>query len=35
MRPDMLRRYAAEPGSPRVTVLPIENDLFRFYRLEG
>jgi SAM-dependent methyltransferase len=35
MRPDTLRGYAAEAGFAGVTVLPIENDLFRFYRLEG
>jgi ubiquinone/menaquinone biosynthesis C-methylase UbiE len=35
MRPDTLRAYAAEAGFARVTVLPIEDDLFRFYRLEG
>jgi len=35
MRPNVLRRYATEAGFPHVTVLPIENDLFRFYRLQG
>jgi 2-polyprenyl-3-methyl-5-hydroxy-6-metoxy-1,4-benzoquinol methylase len=35
MRPDTLRRYAGEAGFAGVTVLPIENDMFRFYRLEG
>jgi SAM-dependent methyltransferase len=35
MRPDTLRRYAAEAGFATVTVLPIEHDMFRFYRLEG
>jgi len=35
MRPDTLRAYATEAGFADVTVLPIENDLFRFYRLEG
>jgi 2-polyprenyl-3-methyl-5-hydroxy-6-metoxy-1,4-benzoquinol methylase len=35
MRPDTLRAYATEAGFAAVTVLPIENDLFRFYRLEG
>lgn len=35
MRPDTLRRYAAEAGFAQVTVLPIEHDMFRFYRLEG
>ncbi|HEY5114927.1 MAG TPA: hypothetical protein VIJ00_05345 [Nakamurella sp.] len=35
MRPNVLRRYATEAGFHHVTVLPIENDLFRFYRLQG
>ena len=35
MRPATLRAYAAEAGFAAVTVLPIENDLFRVYRLEG
>jgi SAM-dependent methyltransferase len=33
MRPDTLRRYAAEAGYGSVEILPIENDFFRFYRL--
>ncbi|MGI8722483.1 MAG: class I SAM-dependent methyltransferase [Geodermatophilaceae bacterium] len=33
MRPDTLRRYAAEAGFAGLEVLPIENDLWRFYRL--
>ena len=33
MRPDTLRRYAAEAGYGPVEILPIENDFFRFYRL--
>ena len=33
MRPETLRRYAAEAGFGSVEVLPIENDFFRFYRL--
>ncbi len=33
MRPDMLRRYAEEAGFAGLEVLPIENDLWRFYRL--
>jgi SAM-dependent methyltransferase len=33
MRPDVLRRYAAEAGYRRVDVLPIEADFWRFYRL--
>ena len=32
MRPDTLRRYALEAGFRNVEVLPIEHDLFRFYR---
>jgi SAM-dependent methyltransferase len=35
MRPDTLRRYAAEAGFADVEVLPIEHDVFRFYRLRG
>jgi ubiquinone/menaquinone biosynthesis C-methylase UbiE len=35
MRPDLLRRYAAEAGFAEVTVLPIADDSFHFYRLEG
>jgi 2-polyprenyl-3-methyl-5-hydroxy-6-metoxy-1,4-benzoquinol methylase len=33
MRPETLRRYAAEAGFRTVEILPIEHDLFRFYRL--
>lgn len=33
MRPDTLRRYAAEAGFERVEILPIENDNWRFYIL--
>jgi 2-polyprenyl-3-methyl-5-hydroxy-6-metoxy-1,4-benzoquinol methylase len=33
MRPATLRRYAREAGFSDVEVLPIENDLWRFYRL--
>ena len=33
MRPATLRRYAAEAGFGAVEILPIEHDLFRFYRL--
>ena len=33
MRPDTLRRYAEEAGFAGLEVLPIENDLWRFYRL--
>ncbi len=35
MRPSVLSRYAADAGFARTTVLPIEHDMFRFYRLEG
>lgn len=34
MRHDTLRAYATEAGFSRVDALPIENDFFRFYRLE-
>ncbi len=33
MRPDTLRRYAREAGFSDVEVLPVENDMWRFYRL--
>jgi 2-polyprenyl-3-methyl-5-hydroxy-6-metoxy-1,4-benzoquinol methylase len=33
MRPATLRRYATEAGFSGLEVLPIENDLWRFYRL--
>ena len=33
MRTDTLRRYAAEAGFTDVEVLPIEHEVFRFYRL--
>lgn len=33
MRTDLLRRYAAEAGFATVEVLPVDNELFRFYRL--
>jgi 2-polyprenyl-3-methyl-5-hydroxy-6-metoxy-1,4-benzoquinol methylase len=33
MRPDTLRRYADEAGFREVESLPIEHDLWRFYRL--
>jgi ubiquinone/menaquinone biosynthesis C-methylase UbiE len=33
MRPDILRRYAGAAGFREVEVLPIENDVWRFYRL--
>jgi 2-polyprenyl-3-methyl-5-hydroxy-6-metoxy-1,4-benzoquinol methylase len=33
MRPATLRRYATEAGFSGVEILPIENDMWRFYRL--
>ncbi len=33
MRPSTLRRYAEEAGFARVQILPIENDVWRFFRL--
>jgi 2-polyprenyl-3-methyl-5-hydroxy-6-metoxy-1,4-benzoquinol methylase len=33
MRPAVLRRYATEAGFSGVEILPIENDVWRFYRL--
>lgn len=33
MRPDTLRRYAADAGFTTTKVLPIDNDFFRFYLL--
>lgn len=33
MRPETLRRYAAEAGFSRVEILPIAHDFWRFYRL--
>ncbi|MGH3113797.1 MAG: class I SAM-dependent methyltransferase [Gaiellaceae bacterium] len=35
MRTDTLRRYATEAGFADVEVLPIEHEIFRFYRLVG
>jgi 2-polyprenyl-3-methyl-5-hydroxy-6-metoxy-1,4-benzoquinol methylase len=35
LRPATLRGYATEAGFASVEVLPIEHDMFRFYRLEG
>jgi hypothetical protein len=35
MRPDTLREYAEGAGFKRFDILPIENDFWRFYRLEG
>lgn len=34
LRPDTVREYAAQAGYAGCTVLPIENDLWRFYRLD-
>ncbi len=35
MRPNTLRHYATEAGFTGFEVLPIQNDMFRFYRIEG
>ncbi len=35
MRPDTLRQYATEAGFRDVTILPVEHDLWRFYRLDA
>jgi hypothetical protein len=35
MRTDTLRGYAEEAGFERLEVLPIEHDVFRFYRLHA
>jgi len=35
MRPSTLRGYAEEAGFAGLEVLPVENDLFRFYRLRA
>ncbi|HEV2774262.1 MAG TPA: class I SAM-dependent methyltransferase [Solirubrobacteraceae bacterium] len=35
MRSDTLREYAAAAGLPSVEVLPVDNDLFRLYRLSA
>ncbi|HET7829753.1 MAG TPA: methyltransferase domain-containing protein [Candidatus Limnocylindrales bacterium] len=34
IRPDTVRRYAADAGFASTTVLPIEHEVFRFYRLD-
>ena len=34
MRPALFREYAAAAGFATVTILPIEHDVFRFYRLD-
>ncbi len=33
MRPDPLRTYAREAGFSDVEIMPIETDMWRFYRL--
>ncbi|AOY58797.1 MULTISPECIES: class I SAM-dependent methyltransferase [Desulfococcus] len=33
MRPDTLRQYARQAGFRDIEILPVENDFFRFYRL--
>jgi 2-polyprenyl-3-methyl-5-hydroxy-6-metoxy-1,4-benzoquinol methylase len=35
MRPDTFRGYASEAGFSSVDIVPIDHDLFRFYRLRG
>lgn len=35
IRPDTVRRYALDAGFASVTVLPIEHDFWRFYRLDS
>ncbi len=35
IRPETVRRYAGDAGFARVETLPIEHDVFRFYRLHG
>jgi 2-polyprenyl-3-methyl-5-hydroxy-6-metoxy-1,4-benzoquinol methylase len=35
IRPETVRRYAHEAGFARCTVLPIEHDFWRFYRLDS
>jgi hypothetical protein len=34
MRPATVRRYAMDAGFSEVTILPIEHEAFRFYRLD-
>ena len=34
MRPATVRRYAMDAGFSDVTILPIEHEAFRFYRLD-
>ena len=35
IRPDTVRRYASDAGFSTTTVLPIEHDFWRFYRLDA
>ncbi len=35
LRPATLRAYAARAGFADIDVLPIEHEMFRFYRLQG
>jgi hypothetical protein len=35
LRPATLRAYGAAAGSRDVQILPVENDMWRFYRLDG
>jgi hypothetical protein len=35
MRPEVFEGYAREAGFGRVEILPIEADLWRFYRLHA
>ena len=35
IRPDTVRRYASDAGFSTATVLPIEHDFWRFYRLDA
>jgi hypothetical protein len=34
LRPEAVRRHATDAGFTAVTVLPIEHDFWRFYRLD-
>jgi hypothetical protein len=34
MRPDTLRRYAIDAGFSGLEVVPVQDDFFRFYRLQ-
>ena len=35
MRPSTFISYATQAGFKSVDILPVENDFFRFYRLNG